>query len=79
MSRRRFVLTGLLRPLLCVIPSSLLIPLWKQSSMLPIGIPMILISFLATATIGWLVGLTNAERDGLMGVFHRPAIVTFSS
>ena len=71
MSRRRFVLTGVLRPLLCVIPSLLLIVLWKQSGMLPIGIPMILISFLATAAIGWLVGLTNAERNDLMGVFHR--------
>ncbi len=71
MSRRRFVLTGLLRPLLCVIPSTLLIPIWKESSMFPVGIPMILISFLATATIGWLVGLTNAERNGLMSVIHR--------
>jgi O-antigen/teichoic acid export membrane protein len=71
LSRRRFVLTGLLRPLLCVIPSTLLIPLWKESVMLPIGIPMILISFLATAAIGWLVGLTNAERNDLMGVIHR--------
>jgi O-antigen/teichoic acid export membrane protein len=71
MSRRRFILTGLLRPLLCVIPSILLIPLWNQSGMLSIGIPIILISFLATAAIGWLVGLTNAERNDLMGVVHR--------
>jgi O-antigen/teichoic acid export membrane protein len=71
MSRRRFVLTGLLRPLLCVIPATLLIPLWKESGMLPIGIPMILISFLAAAAIGWLVGLTNAERNDLMSVIHR--------
>jgi O-antigen/teichoic acid export membrane protein len=71
MSRRSFVLTGLLRPLLCVAPSLLLIPLWKQSGMLSIGIPIILISFLATAAIGWLVGLTNAERNDLMGVVHR--------
>jgi O-antigen/teichoic acid export membrane protein len=71
MSRRRFVLTGLLRPLLCVIPSTLLIPLWKESGMLPVGIPMILISFLAAAAIGWLVGLTNAERNGLMRFIHR--------
>jgi len=71
MSRRSFVLTGLLRPLPCVAPSLLLIPLWKQSGMLSIGIPIILISFLATAAIGWLVGLTNAERNDLMGVVHR--------
>jgi O-antigen/teichoic acid export membrane protein len=71
MSRRRFILTGLLRPLLCVIPSTLLVLLWRESGMLPIGIPMILISFLATAVIGWLVGLTNAERSDLMSVIHR--------
>jgi O-antigen/teichoic acid export membrane protein len=71
MSRRRFVLTGLLRPLLCVIPSTLLILLWKESGMLPISIPMILISFLATAAIGWLVGLTNSERNDLLSVIHR--------
>jgi O-antigen/teichoic acid export membrane protein len=71
MSRRKFVLTGLLRPLLCVIPSTLLIVLWKESGMPPIGIPMILISFLATAAIGWLVGLTNAERNDLLSVIHR--------
>ena len=71
MSRRRFVSTGLLRPLLCVIPSLLLIPFWKESGMLPIGILMILISFFATAAIGWLAGLTSAERNDLMGVIHR--------
>jgi O-antigen/teichoic acid export membrane protein len=71
MSRRKFVFTGLLRPLLCVIPSTLLIPLWKESRMLPIGIPMIPIWFLATAAIGWLVGLTSAERNDLTGAFHR--------
>ena len=32
---------------------------------------MILISFLATAAIGWLVGLTNAERNDLMSVVPR--------
>jgi O-antigen/teichoic acid export membrane protein len=71
MSRRRFVLTGVLRPLVCVIPAMLLILLWNESGMLPISILMILISFFATAAIGWLVGLTSAERDDLMGVFRR--------
>jgi hypothetical protein len=39
--------------------------------MLPIGIPMIVISFLATAAIGWLVGLTTAERNDLMSAFRQ--------
>jgi hypothetical protein len=32
---------------------------------------MILFSFLATAAVGWLVGLTNAERNDLLRVIHR--------
>jgi hypothetical protein len=32
---------------------------------------MILISFLATAAIGWLVALTNTERNDLLSVIHR--------
>jgi O-antigen/teichoic acid export membrane protein len=71
MSRRRFVLSGVLRPVLCVIPAMLLTALWKELGMLPIGIPMVLISFLATAATGWLVALTSAERNDLIGVFHR--------
>jgi hypothetical protein len=70
-SQAMMVFPGLLRPILCVIPSTLLIPLWRESGMLPIGIPMIMISFLATAAIGWLVGLTNAERNHLMSVVPR--------
>ncbi len=71
MSRRKFVLTGLLRPLLCIIPAALLFPLWKEPGMLSAGVPMILISFLATAAVGWLVGLTSSERNDLMGVLRR--------
>jgi O-antigen/teichoic acid export membrane protein len=71
MSRRRFALTGVLRPLLCVIPAALLMTSWKELGMLPIAIPMILISFLATVAVAWLVGLTSAERNELMGVFQR--------
>jgi O-antigen/teichoic acid export membrane protein len=71
LSRRRFVLKGLLRPLLCVIPSALLIPSWKESGMHPIGIPIVLIAYLATAVMGWFVALTKAERNDLMRVFHQ--------
>jgi O-antigen/teichoic acid export membrane protein len=69
--RRSFVLTGLLRPLLCVIPVAFLIPLWKRLGMFPIGIPMILISFFAMVAAGWLAAMTTAERKDLMGIFHR--------
>jgi hypothetical protein len=78
MWRRSFVLTGLLRPLLCVIPAALLIPLWKELGMFPIGIPMILISFLAMAVAGWLLVMTTAERNDLTGVFHRRVYARFS-
>ncbi len=64
------VFPGLLRGLSC--PS----PYAAHSSLEGVGYasdrhPMILISFLATAAIGWLVGLTNAERNDLMSVVPR--------
>jgi O-antigen/teichoic acid export membrane protein len=71
MSRRKFLLIGLLRPLLCVIPSLLLVLVWKESGLFSSGILMILLSFLGTAAIGWLLGLTNVERNDLMGVIHK--------
>jgi O-antigen/teichoic acid export membrane protein len=78
MWRRSFVLTGLLRPLLCVIPAAFLIPLWKHLGMFPLGIPMILTSFFAMAVVGWFAVMTAAERNDLRGVFHRLVFSRFS-
>jgi O-antigen/teichoic acid export membrane protein len=71
MSRRRFVFTGVLRPLLCVIPSMLLIHFWSRFSMLPVSIHLMAIWALATLGIAWFIGLTSAERCGFKEASHR--------
>jgi O-antigen/teichoic acid export membrane protein len=71
MSRRKFVVTGLLRPLMCAIPSILLVSFWREPSVVSIGLLMVLFSFLTTAAIGWLVGLTHEEKNDLMSVTRR--------
>jgi O-antigen/teichoic acid export membrane protein len=72
LSRRRFVLEAVLRPLSCVIPSMLLLPFWKRSAVLPARLPWLVIWILFTCTIAWLIGLKSAERrGGLETLFHK--------
>jgi O-antigen/teichoic acid export membrane protein len=71
MSRCRFMLAGLFRPLLCVIPSLLLFAFCRKFSMLPANISLIAISTLTTSGIAWFVGLTSAERYGFKEASHR--------
>jgi O-antigen/teichoic acid export membrane protein len=61
-SRRRFLLQGLARPLACVIPSLLLLPFWKRLSMLPANPSALALWTLTTLAIVWFVGLTRNER-----------------
>jgi O-antigen/teichoic acid export membrane protein len=71
MSRRRFMLTGLLRPLLCAIPSLLLFPFFRKFRMLPSNISLIAIWALATLAIAWLIGLTSEERCDFKEALNR--------
>jgi len=71
MPRRRLILVGFLQPLSCVLPTILLLPFWKRSSMLPASVPLIVVWCVATSAIGWFVGLTFAERNGFNSVIHR--------
>ena len=71
MSRRRFVLEGILRPLLCVTPSILLFPFWRRYAMLPVSPPWIAVWILTTLAFAWLIGLTQAERRSAKGVVSR--------
>jgi O-antigen/teichoic acid export membrane protein len=71
MPRRKLILVGFLQPLSCVVPSILLLPFWKRSSMLPATIPLIVVWCVATSAIGWFVGLTPAERNGFNSVIQR--------
>jgi O-antigen/teichoic acid export membrane protein len=65
MSRRTFLLVGLLRPLLCVVPSLLLLPVWLRSNMHLINAPWAAIWILSTCGVAWFGGLTSAERSEL--------------
>jgi O-antigen/teichoic acid export membrane protein len=61
-SRRNFVLQGILRPLLCTVPSVLLIPVWNRFAMLPWNMPWLVAWATATLLITWQVALTAADR-----------------
>jgi O-antigen/teichoic acid export membrane protein len=63
--RRRLMVEGILRPLLCVIPSILLLSFWRRFAMLPLSPFWIVIWTLATLATAWLTGLTSAERRSL--------------
>lgn len=71
MSRWSFVLQGIFRPLLCVAPAVLLIPMWKKFETFPVGIPWMLLGAAASLGIAWFVGLTGEERSGFRGKLSR--------
>jgi hypothetical protein len=69
--RPRFVLVGLLRPLLCVTPSLLLYPFWRREAILPAN-PLVLIAgFALTVAIAWTIGLSADERDQSKRMLNR--------
>jgi O-antigen/teichoic acid export membrane protein len=72
LSRRRFVLEAVFRPLSCVLPSILLLPFWRRLVMLPARLPWLIIWIFFTCTIAWLIGLKSVERRAsLESIFHR--------
>lgn len=71
LSRRRFLLQGIFRPLLCVVPAVILIPMWKKFDVFPIGVPWMLSGAVACICVAWFVGLTGEERSRLRGRISR--------
>ena len=63
MDRSRFLLQGLLRPLLVVTPSVCLYPFWHQGGMLPAAPTALILWALATLSIAWRIVLTAADRQ----------------
>jgi O-antigen/teichoic acid export membrane protein len=60
--RWRFVIGGILRPLLIISPSLLLYPFWRPLNMLPAE-PALLAGWLvSTIAIAWMIGLNAEER-----------------
>ena len=71
LKRSRFLLQGLLRPLVCVIPALLFYPFWRRTEMLPAN-PLALISWvILTLGIIWIVGLNDVERKQVKSRFQR--------
>jgi len=70
-SRRDFALEGLLRPLLCVVPSMLLITKWTKSTTLPASPFWLTAWAVSTLAIAWLFGLTTQEKRSFGQVLCR--------
>jgi O-antigen/teichoic acid export membrane protein len=70
-SRRSFVVEGLLRPLSCIIPALLLLPLLRTSSATPVNFLAILACILITVGVAWFSGLTSKERFDFKAALHR--------
>ena len=64
LARRRFMSEAVLRPLSCIIPTILLLPLWRRFAIAPASLHWIVVWVVLTAGIAWLVGLTPIERRG---------------
>jgi O-antigen/teichoic acid export membrane protein len=71
MIRRKWVLSGLLRPLLCVLPSLLLYPFWKPLTMVPAPPPLLALWLIFTLAIAWRFALTADDRREVNSVLRR--------
>lgn len=60
--RPRFVVQGLLRPLLVVTPALFLYPFWRRLQLLPAQPAILAIWIVATVSIAWWVALTAEDR-----------------
>lgn len=63
--RRRFVLQGVLRPAICVLPTILILPFWHRLALWPVNPALLLGWTLSTITLLWFAGLNGMEREQL--------------
>jgi O-antigen/teichoic acid export membrane protein len=71
MQRSRYLLQGLLRPLLGLLPSLLLYPFWKRSNMVPANPALLAIWVVLSLSVAWQIGLTREDRQGFMSALSR--------
>jgi O-antigen/teichoic acid export membrane protein len=69
--RSRFLMQGVLRPLLIIAPSLLLYPFWRRLNMLPAEPAVLAIWIVVTAAMAWWVVLTVEDRRELGGTLLR--------
>jgi O-antigen/teichoic acid export membrane protein len=70
-NRSRFLLQGLLRPSLSLLPTLLALPFWRRLSMMPANPALLAAWFVSTVALLWFVGLSSAERSQVQGRFQR--------
>jgi O-antigen/teichoic acid export membrane protein len=69
--RSRFLMQGVLRPLLIIAPSLLLYPFWRRLNMLPAEPAVLAIWIVVTVAMAWWVVLTVEDRRELGGTLLR--------
>jgi O-antigen/teichoic acid export membrane protein len=69
--RSRFLMQGVLRPLLIIAPSLLLYPFWRRLNMLPAEPAVLAIWIVVTTAMAWWVVLTVEDRRELGGTLLR--------
>jgi O-antigen/teichoic acid export membrane protein len=69
--RPAFVMQGLLRPLLVVVPALMLYPFWRKLSLLPAPPALLALWIVLTGCIAWWVVLTPKDRQELMSGLPR--------
>ncbi|MBS1804113.1 MAG: polysaccharide biosynthesis C-terminal domain-containing protein [Acidobacteria bacterium] len=61
--RPQFLMQGLLRPLVCILPSLVLLPFWRRYALVPAPLPALLAWAVATVALALLLGLKQSERN----------------
>jgi hypothetical protein len=69
--RRQWVISGLLRPMLCVLPSLLLYPFWRPLTMVPAPPLLLALWLVSTLAIAWWFALTGDDRREVNSVLRR--------
>ncbi len=65
LQRSRFLMQGMLRPLLIIAPSLLFYPFWRRLNMVPAEPAVLAIWIVVTAAMAWWVVLTEEDRREL--------------
>ena len=69
--RTPFLVQGIFRPSLSVIPTLLILPFWHRLALLPANPLLIAAWCLSTGVLLWFVGLSDAERGQIRALVHR--------
>ncbi len=60
--RLHLVIAGVVRPLLCAVPTLLVLPWWNRYTLLPLHMPLLVVWAIATVALLWRGSLSSADR-----------------